>query len=137
MDKRKVVNEIQTHLAEELATLLPAIEAGKVDPQSGGRIREIQSQLTMYKFMPLREYGSDDVICPTTLVELELHGRHAYYFIVPSGGGLIMKIDDHPVQVITPYSPLGEALLGKRVGERVSVAARGAVARDYRIVSLT
>ncbi len=136
MDKRKVVQEIQSYLAEELASLLPAAEKGKLSPEKGERVRELQSQLMMYRMLPLREYGKEDVICPSSLVELELKGRRAFYFIVPSGGGLIMKIEENPVQVITPLSPLGEALLGKKVGEKVRVETQGAP-RDYQILSMT
>ena len=136
MDKRKVVQEIQAYLAEELASLLPAAEAGKLSADKGERVREIQSQLTMYKFLPLREYGKEDVICPASLVELELKGRRAFYFIVPSGGGLIMKIEENPVQVITPLSPLGEALLGRKVGDQIQVQTQGAP-RDYQILSMS
>lgn len=141
MDKRKVVQEIQNYLAEELASLLPLAEqadAGKneLPEESAQRIREIQQQLTMYKFLPVREYGAEDVICPSALVELELTGRRAFYFIVPSGGGLIMKVDGNPVQVITPQSPLGGALMGRRAGDLVRVETQGAP-RDYRVVSFT
>jgi transcription elongation GreA/GreB family factor len=141
MDKRKVVEHIQSYLAEELASLLPSAEAAeagtqKMPEKSSDRIREIQRQLTMYKFLPVRAYGDQDVVCPSALVELELTGRRAYYFIVPSGGGLIMKIDGNPVQVITPQSPLGDALMGRKVGDQVRVATAGAP-RDYRIVSMS
>jgi transcription elongation GreA/GreB family factor len=137
VDKRKVVNEIQAYLAEELASL--ASQAGAPSAKSPdlatlARMQEIQTQLTMYKFLPLREYGVEDVICPASLVELEIQSRRAFYFIVPTGGGLVMRVDGSPVQVITPQSPLGEALLGKIVGDKISVEA-GGKPREYKIVS--
>lgn len=140
LNKRKVIEQIQEYLAEELASLLPkaeAAEAGeaRMSDETAERIRSIQSQLTMYRFLPVREYGADDVVVPSALVELEISGRHAFYFLVPSGGGLIMRIDDKPVQVITPQSPLGEALLGKKAGGTIRVESSGAP-RDYRIVSV-
>jgi transcription elongation GreA/GreB family factor len=140
MDKRNVVREIQAYLNEELASLESlngAPSARPADAETQGRIRELRSQLTMYQFLPLREYGAEDVVCPASLVELELQpaARRAFYFIVPSGGGLVMRIDEQPVQVITPNSPLGEVLMGRRVGESVSVEA-GGKPREYRIVSM-
>jgi transcription elongation GreA/GreB family factor len=140
VEKRKVVQEIQSYLAEELASLLPAAEKAAdggtaLSQDSAQRIRDIQQQLTMYKFLPIRDYGVGDVICPASLVELELSGRHAFYFLVPNGGGLIMKIDGHPIQVITPNSPLGEAMLGKKVGDVLEVSVKGS-ARSYKIVSM-
>jgi transcription elongation GreA/GreB family factor len=140
-NKRKVVEEIQNHLAEELAGLLPAAEAAEkanreLPVDQAERVRAIQQQLTMYRFLPMREFNSEDVVCPSSLVELEISGRRAFYFLVPSGGGLVMKIEGNPVQVITPNSPLGEALLGRKVGDQVQVQAAGS-ARAYRIVSQT
>ena len=135
MDKKKVVEEIQGYLAEELAAFLPSVEAGALDEAGQVRVREIQQQLTMYKFLPLREYSANDVVCPSALVELDLRGRHAFYLVVPTGGGLVMKIEGQPVQVITPNSPLGAALMGKRVGESVSLTVQGTT-RDYRVVGM-
>jgi transcription elongation GreA/GreB family factor len=139
-NKRKVVEEIQAHLAEELKGLLPSAEkaeSGEASMPEGtaSRIREIQQQLTMYRFLPMREYGADDVVVPSALVELELSGRRAFYLVVPSGGGLVMKIEGHPIQVVTPQSPLGNALLGKRLGDTVRVETAGAP-REYVIVSM-
>lgn len=138
MDKRNVVREIQAYLGEELASLTSRSgvpSALPPDDSMKARISEIQSQLTMYKFLPVREYGTEDVICPSSLVELELQGRRAFYFIVPNGGGLVMRIDESPVQVITPNSPLGEVLMGRQVGETVEVEAGGKT-REYKIVSM-
>jgi hypothetical protein len=89
----------------------------------------------MWKFLPLREFGSADVVCPAALVELELQGTHAFYFIAPQGGGLVLRQDGCPVQVITPNSPMGEALLGRREGDVVEVETRSSV-RSYRVISI-
>jgi transcription elongation GreA/GreB family factor len=139
VDKRNVVREIQAYLGEELASLTSQAgvpSAFAPDEGTKARIAEIKSQLTMYKFLPVREYGKEDVICPSSLVELDLQGRRAFYLIVPTGGGLVMRIDESPVQVITPNSPLGEVLMGRQVGDTVTVEASGKP-RVYKIVSMT
>lgn len=131
MNKRQVIEQIQAYLVEELRPLAEATDNEKLT-----RAGEIQRQLTMYRFLPVREYGKDDVICPGALIELDLNGTRAFYFLVPQGGGLVMKIEGRPVQVITPQSPLGEALLGKKVGEKVLVEVAGKN-REYRIIALS
>lgn len=131
MKKKEVIEQVQAYLAEELSQLVNA-----ASPEEVARAAEIQKQLVMYRFLPMREYGKDDVVCPSALVELELNGRRAFYFIVPQGGGLVTSVGGVPVQVITPQSPLGEVLLGKKAGEEVRVETSGGGHRVYRIVSL-
>ena len=51
-------------------------------------------------------------------------GRGPRYFIGPGGGGLEVSHEGHSVLVLTPQSPLGRQLLGKRVGETIHVPGR-------------
>lgn len=129
--KKKIIQEIQSHLADELASLAK----NEQSTEALERIVEIQRLLLQYQFLPIREYGVEDVICPATLVELDLAGLRTYCFIVPQGGGMIMQIDGKPVQVVTSNSPLGGALLGKRVGDSIELQV-GRSTRIYRVVSI-
>ena len=131
--KKKVIQEIKNHLAQELAELAEMPET----PSSQERILELQRLLLQYQFLPVCEYTSEDVICPASLVEVELDGRRSFCFIVPQGGGMVMQIDGKPIQVVSPQSPLGEALLGKRVGQTVQIETSTRALRIYSIVSLS
>lgn len=138
MDKKKVVGEIQNYLAQELSELASALEnPNNLGPEAmedvAIRVDDIKKQLLMYKFLPVRPFTSDDVICPGGLVELELNQMHAYYLIVPAGGGLVTRVEGKAVQVITPNSPLGEALMGKKVGDAADVQV-GGKPRHYKVV---
>ncbi len=124
MDKQEVVSQIKEYLEEELK---------EADQE---RSAEIQGLLLMYRFLPTRKYTSEDVIIPSALVELQLGNTHAYYFVAPQGGGLVTRVQGQAVQVITPQSPLGEALLGKKVGDQINVRVRDSV-REYKIVSIS
>ncbi|MBC7691533.1 MAG: GreA/GreB family elongation factor [Methylotenera sp.] len=128
MDKQKLLDQIQEYLKEELS------DAEKAEP-AGERVKEIKSLLLMYRFLPVRNYTAEDVIVPSALVELKLGSATAYYYVAPQGGGLITKVDDRAVQVITPNSPLGEKLLGKKVGDLIHVETRSGT-REYQVVSL-
>lgn len=124
MDKKKLIETIVEYLKEELS-----------ESRDSERKTEIERLIAMYRFMPVREYGIEDVVIPSAWVELETGGSRAFYFVAPQGGGLILKLDEKPVQVITPQSPLGQVLLGKRVGEVFSVELRGG-RREYRVLTL-
>ncbi len=127
MDKFKLIQVIEEHLQEDLAD---ATREG-----NSARSAELERILAVYRFLPRRHYGADDVVIPSALVELELGATRAFYFVAPQGGGLITQLDGRAVQVITPQSPLGEALLGKKVGDQFQVEIRGS-RRDYRVISI-
>jgi transcription elongation GreA/GreB family factor len=129
--KKQVVEQLQLYVAEELSDLVQESEtSGKALPE---RAEELRQQLVMYRFLPVRDYGQDDIICPGGLVELEHNQTKAFYFIVPNGGGLITRVEGSPVQVVTPQSPLGGALLGRKLGEKIQVIV-GGKNREYTVV---
>lgn len=123
LTKLQIIREIETYLEQELEGAGPE------------RVAELERLRQMYRFLPRREYGAGDVIVPSALVELELDSKRMHCLMVPSGGGLVLSVEGAPVQVVTPASPLGEALLGKKQGEKIEVAIRGGV-RSYRIISV-
>jgi transcription elongation GreA/GreB family factor len=85
----------------------------------------------------LPEFGPDAVIALGALVELSARGRSAWYFLGPRAGGLELRIDDREILVLTPQSPLGRQLLGKRVGDLVQMAGRGGAVTAQKIVSVS
>lgn len=158
MDKRKLITLIQEDLALELQTLLEAarsahlaatheesrpedqhdtrgIEAAYLAGAQAQRAAEIKRQLLIFKFLPVREFGPQDPIGPGALVELELNRTRSFYFLIPQGGGLVTNLDGRPVQVITPQSPIGEALLGRKAGDVIEIEARSAL-RVYKVLSV-
>ena len=72
--------------------------------------------------MSLRAFGAADPIASGALLVVEEDGRRTQYFVAPAGGGSVLGSD---VQVITPASPLGRALAGKRVDDEVELKVGG------------
>ena len=64
---------------------------------------------------------------PVALGRARRHGakreRAAFFWLAPHGGGT--RLADGAVQVVTPKSPLGRALLGKRAGDECEVVLAG------------
>lgn len=123
LEKKKVIAHLISFLEEELA-------AATTDEQRA----ELQSLITMYRFLPARPYEGHEPIIPTSLVRLKIGEATTYSFIVPRGGGFITSVEGVPLQILTPNSPLGEALLGRKSGDKVSLEVRGQN-REYIIVA--
>ena len=49
----------------------------------------------------------------------------ARYFVLPTAGGLRLKIQEGTMTVLTPSSPLGKSLLGKHLDDEVTVQTPG------------
>ncbi|MEM7387100.1 MAG: transcription elongation factor GreAB, partial [Verrucomicrobiota bacterium] len=69
---------------------------------------------------------SGKAIGPGALIELRLNGHRDWYFLAPGGGGLEIEIEEEECVIITPASPIGALLLGKRQGAVFSLNGRSA-----------
>ena len=144
MNKQALVDLIRTHLTEELAELQRSAGGQELPADTRNALREraaeVERQILMFRFLPVREFGDGEVVCPAALVELELQsgaGIRAFYLVTPQSGGLVTSLDGRPVQVVSPQSPIGEAILGKKVGDLAEVAAgTGKPPRRYKILSI-
>jgi transcription elongation GreA/GreB family factor len=87
---------------------------------------EIRANLELYTSLSLPDFHPDEAITVGALVEVDAGGKSGWYFLGPRAGGLQVTIDDREILVLTPQSPLGRQLIGKRVGDEVQSAGRGA-----------
>jgi len=69
------------------------------------------------------------------LVRLEGRGG-SHYFIGPRAGGTEIESDGGPVLVITPQSPLGRQLVGRRQGDTLLLEF-GGKRSEFRVASVT
>lgn len=87
---------------------------------------ELAAAIGAYQTLALPAFGPDDAIVTGALVTLEAQGARAVYFLGPQRGGMELEIDGSSVLVVTVASPLGRQLVGRRSGETVMIAGRGA-----------
>ena len=64
-----------------------------------------------------KDFGPDTAADLGALVEVELDRTRSLYFIGPRNGGLEITVDGKEITVITPQSPLGQTLMGKKAGQ--------------------
>jgi hypothetical protein len=143
MNKRLLLKQIVAALNDSLALLEKAARAShaeathesskaesKYDTRgleaaylAGGQARqarEILDSIKLYQKLPVRDFAPNDPIDLTAVVELDTSGVRSTYFIGPKSGGLELQYDGKEIVVITPQSPLGQNLMGKKAGARWS-----------------
>ena len=158
MDKRALARSVVAQLEEELARQTEAAHGSrreatdaenkaenKYDMRSqsaaylaAGQARlasEIAAALEGWRTLALEPAGPGQAIAAGSLVTLEAGGRSARYFVGPHSGGLEARDGDGSATVVTPSSPLGRQLIGRRAGDLVQVAGgKGPV--PHRIASV-
>jgi transcription elongation GreA/GreB family factor len=82
------------------------------------RVAQLAAELAAVEKMMLRRYGDDDAIAAGALVEASTGDSQHRYLIAPGGAGEILT---GGIQVVTPRSPLGRALCGRRTGDEAEV----------------
>ncbi|GAC1598861.1 MAG: hypothetical protein NVS3B20_20880 [Polyangiales bacterium] len=111
------------------------LEAAYLAGAQASRVGELERTVTTLKQLPLRAFADSDAIAISALVAVECDQTRSIYFISPTGGGMQARVGQTEVKVVTPVSPLGQALLGKGVGDEVEVQARQGL-RVYAITGL-
>jgi len=158
MNKRTLIRKIIIQLTDELEVYFRAANASRAEATheqnkaeskydtrgleasylARGQSRqaaEIESAIIEFKKLDARKFGNSEVINLGALVELKSDGEHIFYFIGPRAGGTEVAHDKKEIIVITPQSPLGEQLLGKKQGDRPQLNLGGKT-QSARIVSV-
>jgi hypothetical protein len=158
VDKQHLIQKIVAHLEQELVALKEAamatyeaatneeskpeneydtrgLEASYLAGAQAKRVGEVEELIFIYKDLKVRSFSPDEAIASTALVEVSLNKKRSWVFIMSKGGGTMLQVDGLAVQIVTPSSPLGEALLGLRVGDTAVVEA-GDKVREYEILSV-
>src|SRR5258708_35053992 len=157
MNKAALVKQIVASLTENLGVLEKAARAShaeathesskaenKYDTRgleaaylAGGQarqVREIVEAIKLYETMTAKNFAPGEPIDLTALVQLDMDGARSTYFIGPKSGGLEIVHQRREIMVITPQSPLGQNLMGKKSGDRWTAKVGGSSVK-YHIVS--
>lgn len=78
--------------------------------------------VAQFQSLNLRDHVATEPIGLGALVSLHDGSR---YFIGPRAGGTEVELDGKTVMVITPQSPLGRELVGRRQGDKVALTLGG------------
>src|ERR1035441_8021008 len=149
MNKRALIKKIIARLTDELAVYFRAANASRAEATheqnkaedkydtrgleasylARGQSRqaaEIESAIAEFEKLAAQQVNGDGIMEIRTLGELEHGGEHSFYFIGPRAGGTEVLHDKKEILVITPQSPLGEQLMGKKTGDQPQLTFGGA-----------
>jgi transcription elongation GreA/GreB family factor len=158
VNKQHLIEKIVVHLEKELLALKEAalatyeaatneeskpeneydtrgLEASYLAGAQAKRVADIEELIYIYKDLKVRQFQPDEAISSTALVEVSLNERKSWVFIMSKGGGTTLTVDGISVQIVTPSSPLGEALLGLKAGD-TAIVETGDKTREYDILSI-
>jgi len=87
------------------------------------RVEELKLGLAEVQNMPLRRVREGDPAALGAIVRADEDGEALVLWLAPYGGG--NRLAEGTVQIVTPKSPLGRALIGKRAGDECEVKLAG------------
>jgi transcription elongation GreA/GreB family factor len=111
------------------------LEAAYLAGGQARQVRELMESVDVYQSLETREFKLGDSIDLTALVEMKIDGQCARFFIGPKNGGLEFIHRKKEITILTPQSPLGQTLAGKKAGDKWTVRL-GSSTASYRVVSV-
>ena len=90
---------------------------------------ELQASIALYQGLALPVFTPTQPNGLGAVVTLDAAGRKTRYFIGPRNGGIEVSFEDMEIIVLTPQSPLGRLLVGRRVGDTVNIPGRAVAQR--------
>jgi transcription elongation GreA/GreB family factor len=158
MNKRAIIKKIIARLTEELQIYFRAakfsraeathesskaeskydtrgLEASYLARGQSKQAAELEAAIAEFEKLPVKKFGADEPIGLGALVELENGGENLFYFIGPRAGGTEILHEKKEILVITPQSPLGEQLLGKKAGAKLQLKLGGEI-RAAKIIGV-
>jgi hypothetical protein len=156
--KQKLVQKIIDRLREDLALYHKAADAARAEATheqskaehkydtrgleasylARGQSRqaaELAAAIEKFEKLAVRDFAADDPIDAGAALELQGTRETNFYFIGPRGGGTEVVHDKKEFLVITPESPLGAQLIGKKQGEKCRLDI-GGQKQEFKIANI-
>lgn len=112
-----------------------SLEASYLASAEMSRVEDLKLDIQMLEEVDLKISKSAPEACIGSLVELSHNDQVRSYFLIPTAGGTLMNVEGKAVLVVSVFSPLGDAVLGLKVGEEFEVETPKET-RTYQVLSL-
>ena len=148
MNKRAIIQKITDKLVAELEVYFRAAHASRTEAThesskaenkydtrgleasylargQSKQAAELEAAIAEFEKLGARKFAAGDGIAVGALVELEHGGENSLYFVGPRAGGTEILHDRKEILVITPQSPLGDQLMGRKTGDQPQLTFGG------------
>ncbi|MEZ4287382.1 MAG: GreA/GreB family elongation factor [Polyangiales bacterium] len=112
-----------------------ALEQSYLARGQAQRVEELEDAAATLRFMTLADFSDGKAIDMSALVHVVVDDEERAFFIVPVAGGVDVVVEGTKVQLITPASPVGRALLERYEGEELEIRL-GERLREFEIVAV-
>jgi transcription elongation GreA/GreB family factor len=113
------------------------LEASYLAHGQSRQVAEIERARGEFEALGVPAFGPAAPINLGALVELEGEGgKRSLYFIGPRAGGTEISYGKKMLLVMTPESPLGRQLIGKKQGDRLKIEI-GGTQNEYLVVAVS
>lgn len=146
MNKQAVLDRVIAVLSQELAVLTRAAQdafAAATDPDSRAenkydtrsleasyvargqaqRVEDLQLALQTFQAMSGQAFPAGAAVILGSLVSLQRPDETSHYLLSPQAGGTEVIVAGAEISVITPASPLGSQLMGRKAGDLIELHA--------------
>lgn len=160
IDKREVFSLALKHLESELALVervakktaaeatheearpendkdTRALEQSYLARGQSKRVEELREEVARFRvfLQSVRDFAATEPVTLSAIAEVEVDGEPRLFGVAPSAGGAALEVGDVTVTIVTPSSPVGRALLGKRVDDDFELRV-GRHLREYIILHI-
>ncbi len=110
------------------------LEASYLASAEAKRVEELKLEIQILEEVDVDASKKLGEISIGALVELLHQNQKRFYFLIPTAGGTIIKAKDEAILVVSVFSPIGDALMGLKKGDKFEVETPKET-RHYEILS--
>jgi transcription elongation GreA/GreB family factor len=101
------------------------LEASYLARGQSQQAQEVTRAIQEYESLELRGFRSGEPVGVGALIEIEHEGHRIRYFLGPRAGGVDIDCDGDEIIVISPQSPIGRQLVGRKQGDTLQITIGG------------
>jgi transcription elongation GreA/GreB family factor len=109
------------------------LEASYLVQGQARRLEELDRSVSAFREMSIPAENSLSIQLGT-LICVEIDAKKTFLFVGPQAGGLKVEVGGEEILVITPYSPIGKSLTGRKEGDVIEIAI-GRKKKKYEIIN--